>query len=568
MPKTKRDRDPKFRRIVVHGLRVAIFVSILWMIRQVHSGLPAVDTNLDSNPNAIRFALESLNGARSIESASNERGLHAVLDGEGKTIGSILQTSPQSDHIIGYSGPTNCLIALDQDDRIQAIEIVSSGDTIDHVAAVEADAAFADSFIGIQFGDSQPWQDIDAVSGATLTSYAIVSSISNRMGADAPSLKFPDRPSTAKVRSIFETVSRIEPSKQRNIWDVMFHGKKVGTVITTSPHADHLSGYQGPTATLAGFDMEGKCVGIIVDQTYENSPYATYLDDDRYFQSLYIGKTLEEIAKMDPEVEGIDGVSGATMTSVCVADGLFLSAKRTVAESSAGSRSFTRSLSSYWADIVTVILTFVGVLFSFGCFRKSKYVRVFYLVLVVAFLGFINGHMLSQASIAGWARTTIPWSVAPGLVLLSLAVLIVPVVSKHQPYCHHICPFGAMQQLVKKRSPWQAKIPKPVAQFLRWIPFLLLTVVLVIAMTQSKFNLASIEPFDGFAFRVAGWATIAIFVIGLVSSIFSPMAYCRFGCPTGALLGFLRFRADSHRLGMRDWAAALLLAIAVALRFV
>ena len=566
MPKSKRDRDPKFRRIVVHGLRVAIFVSILWMIRQAHSKLPVVESSLESSESAVQFALESIEVGKSVQPASNESGLHAILDAEGKTVGSLLQTSPQSDHIIGYSGPTNCLVVLDSEDRIQAIRIASSGDTVEHVAAVNAAPDFADAFVGIQFGDSQPWQEIDAVSGATLTSYAIVSSISNRMGANAPSLKFSARPSIEKVRSLYENASRIEPSKQKNIWNVMFHAEKVGSVVSTSPHADHLSGYQGPTATLLGFDLDNKCVGMIVDQTYENDPYATYLDDDHYFQSLYISKTLEEISKMDPEAEGIDGVSGATMTSVCVADGVFLSAKRTI-DSSNSSVSFTRTLSSFWADIVTAVLTIVGVLFSFGYFRKNKYIRITYLIAVIAFLGFINGHMLSQASIAGWARTGIPWSVAPGLVLLSVAALIVPIVSKHQPYCHHICPFGAMQQLAKKRSPWQIKIPKRIDRVLRWIPFLLVALVVVVAMSSLSFNLASIEPFDGFAFRVAGWATITIFVVGLVSSIVSPMAYCRFGCPTGALLGFLKFRADSHRLGLRDWAAGLLLAIAILIHF-
>jgi polyferredoxin len=80
--------------------------------------------------------------------------------------------------------------------------------------------------------------------------------------------------------------------------------------------------------------------------------------------------------------------------------------------------------------------------------------------------------------------------------------------------------------------------------------------------------LASIEPFDGFAFRVAGWATIGVFVVGLIFSLVSPMAYCRFGCPTGALLEFLKFRADSQRIGTRDWAALLLLAIAFSMLYV
>ncbi|MCA9071915.1 MAG: hypothetical protein KDA84_23465, partial [Planctomycetaceae bacterium] len=64
-------------------------------------------------------------------------------------------------------------------------------------------------------------------------------------------------------------------------------------------------------------------------------------------------------------------------------------------------------------------------------------------------------------------------------------------------------------------------------------------------------------------FRIAGTATIGIFVVGLVASLFVPMAYCRFGCPTGALLGYLRFHGQSDRFTRKDAAAIGLLAMAL-----
>jgi hypothetical protein len=63
-------------------------------------------------------------------------------------------------------------------------------------------------------------------------------------------------------------------------------------------------------------------------------------------------------------------------------------------------------------------------------------------------------------------------------------------------------------------------------------------------------------------FRVAGWATISIAVVGLAASLFIPLAYCRFGCPTGALLGFVRLNAHSDRWSHRDSLAAVLLLVA------
>lgn len=564
MPKQTRVRNPKLQRIFVHGLRIALFLCVLWLIRDAHRLGSGDDIEFTLNPEVSSFVQQTVQGSHSF--GCMYPGDNRIYDVAGRSIGSVIQTSPQSDHIVGYSGPTNCWIALDSDNQIVSIKIVNSGDTIDHVQAVKDDPDFANAFRGIGFGESKKWQDIDAVSGATLTSYAIVSSVANRMGGDAPSLKFEAKPDTANVRSLFPSMSRIEPTDRANVWDVFIDGSKVGSVLSTSPVADQLSGYQGPTMTLVGFDADGKCVGLIVDQTYENQPYANYLNDDRSFQKIYVGKTLKEIATMTPEDNEIDGVSGATMTSMCVAEGLPLAAKSALQPVENVATNAARRPISWWADVVTVLLTIVGVTFSFGRFGKFKKLRFAYLLAVIAFLGFINGHMISQASMVGWSKSAIPWSVAPGLVFLSLAALTIPIFTKHQPYCHHICPFGAMQQLTKKRFGWKVSIPKPIDRVLRWIPFVLLLFVVIAAISRSNFNLASIEPFDGFAFRIAGWATIGVFAIGLIASIFSPMAYCRYGCPTGALLGFLRFRADSHQLGTRDWAALLLVAAALWLR--
>ena len=78
-------------------------------------------------------------------------------------------------------------------------------------------------------------------------------------------------------------------------------------------------------------------------------------------------------------------------------------------------------------------------------------------------------------------------------------------------------------------------------------------------------DLAHIEPFDAYLLTSAGIATIVIAIVGLVASLFVPMAYCHYGCPTGALLEFLRGRGKSDRFCRRDVAAALLVALAAIL---
>jgi polyferredoxin len=101
---------------------------------------------------------------------------------------------------------------------------------------------------------------------------------------------------------------------------------------------------------------------------------------------------------------------------------------------------------------------------------------------------------------------------------------------------------------------------------LELVPSILLVVVLLTALLHWPLNLAGVEPFDAFFFlEVAGVASLVIAVVGLIVSAFVPMAYCRFGCPTGALLNHLRYNARSDRLTRRDAIAAAMLVLAIGL---
>ncbi|HUG67314.1 MAG TPA: hypothetical protein VMM76_06165 [Pirellulaceae bacterium] len=96
------------------------------------------------------------------------------------------------------------------------------------------------------------------------------------------------------------------------------------------------------------------------------------------------------------------------------------------------------------------------------------------------------------------------------------------------------------------------------------VPAILILVVLLTAMLHWPLNLAGIEPFDAFFFpKIVGAASVAIALVGLIASAFVPMAYCRFGCPTGATLNHLRYNARSDRLTRRDAVAVVLLLLAV-----
>ncbi|MCA9036638.1 MAG: 4Fe-4S binding protein, partial [Planctomycetaceae bacterium] len=216
-------------------------------------------------------------------------------------------------------------------------------------------------------------------------------------------------------------------------------------------------------------------------------------------------------------------------------------------------------------NISTTLITAIGVLIGTTGLRGKRRLRWSFQIILIVWLGLVNGDLLSQASLLGWSQNGIPWQRAAGLVILTLAAVIVPIVSRRNVYCSHICPHGAVQQLLRNRLPWKLSISGKIQRRLRLIPVILITWVMLVGFLHLPFSPVDIEPFDAWLFSIAGTATIIVAIGGLVASALTPMAYCRFGCPTGALLDFLtRSRRSDWQL--QDTFALILLAAAIVLQ--
>jgi len=532
------------RRLAVHTFRVLLFCSIIGLIHAQH-----LKRTRHSQASGLAFKIsaevleEFYPPTARLAGETAEDGKRAIVDSDKNPLGYVIQTSPQSDHIVGFSGPTDLLLAFDLDHRILGITILSSRDTHEHIRAIVEQKQFLHSFNRLSWNEAAKQGRVDAVSGATLTSLAIAESITHRLGGHQPSLRFPHDLQPADVIGLFPNASRLVPDKnQLPLFNVISQqGKTLGTLLRTSPSADQTIGYQGPTDTVIGFNPAGKLVGILVGKSFDNEPYVNYVRDDDYFLSLFNDMQMSQLAELNLEAAQIEGVSGATMTSMAVSRGIIVAAANQPAEGLLTIR-----------DISTGSIVLVGLLIGFTSLRGHKAVRTIFRLLVIAYLGFINADFVSQALLVGWAQAGVPYQSAVGLVLLNLAAFSVPVFSKKNIYCSHLCPHGAVQQLLRNRLPWRLRLNRRFSHVLSLIPGLLLAWCLIVALLALPFSLVDIEPFDAYVWKLAGAATLAIAVVGLVVSLFVPMAYCRFGCPTGALLNYLRFRGNSEKLGLND----------------
>jgi NosR/NirI family nitrous oxide reductase transcriptional regulator len=586
------------RAIVVHILRLAVVAAIVWLVHAIDGRRAAADRERPLEGEAmLQVVRRHLPEAAAFGDASAAvGGGRDLLDVGGRVVGTALRTSPAGDAAIGFSGPTDLVVVCDAGLAVAGVEILSSHDTRDHVRAVEGDRAFFESFRGrslASLAERGPRRETDAVAGATLTSLAIREAIALRLGGGSPVSRFARHPDLSDLRLVHPEAAAIEadPGDASVIRVADAAGIPLGFAIRTSPAADSIIGYQGPTDAIVGFDAAGRVCGVAVLESFDNEPYVGYVRDDRRFRGLWRGMTIESLAGLDAEHNGVEGVSGATMTSQAVARGILAALRQHAAGPGAVRPAGLAGLigrieGPQWGAIAVIL---AGVATAFTRLRGGRFGRIVLPLVVIGYLGFGAGALVSQAQVWGWAKAGVPTGAAV-LVVLAVLAVVLPATTRRNVYCSHLCAHGAAQQLlVRIRLPGRAgsgavAVPSPTAsgggllarlrssgrgigpvlrRGLVALPWLLLAVAILATLLDWPLELVDLEPFDAWLPAVAGAWVIVLAVGSLLASAIWPMAYCRHGCPTGALLDHLRLHRRSDRITWRDGILAGCLVVAL-----
>lgn len=545
--------------------RAGVLAVIAWLIYDQHQWVKAQREGVLSVERIKDFFPEAV----SLGSRDPASGLQRVFDATEETLGMVTQTAPLSDKIIGYSGPTNTLIACDAQGKVIGLRVLHTDDTPEHLAEVIKHRKFFEVFKGLKLGDTGAMPKVDAVSGATLTSTAIAEGVLKRLGQKGTSLRFPQEITLEEVKALVPEAASLKPKAENaGVFEVFNTGNVcIAQACRTSPNSDAIVGYKGPTDTLMILDSSGrKLVAIHVRKSYDTTEYVGYVTGDRYFMNLFNGMETEKLAALDFAQAKVEGVSGATDTSWSVAEGLKRRAQ-SLQESSTPAKPWYAKITFKLADGLLLGVFLFSTVMTFSALRGRRWLRWLHHALLIGYAGWFSGAMLSQALLVGWARHGIPWQTAPMFTLLAALALSIPLFARRQFYCHHYCPHGALQMVLAHRLKWQLTIPARLGKWLEKIPGLLLALILAATMLAWNVNLNAWEPFDAWLIRVAGWGTITVALIGLTASLFVPMSYCRYGCPTGALFKFMRYTGQGDAFGKRDAVAFGLVTLAVVLRY-
>lgn len=106
---------------------------------------------------------------------------YAVKNASGKVIGTVLLSSPYSDEVKGFNGPTPLQIAMDAKGKIIEVRVLDNNETPNFLNRV-INAGFLNSWNGLTAEEALN-KEVDAVSGATYSSNSIKNSLKVRLEA-------------------------------------------------------------------------------------------------------------------------------------------------------------------------------------------------------------------------------------------------------------------------------------------------------------------------------------------------------------------------------------------------
>jgi Na+-translocating ferredoxin:NAD+ oxidoreductase RnfG subunit len=538
----------------VHVFRLLVLFCILILFHAIHQREMSRKT---STPFAtlVEERIEAIFGTGCRISTETSADRLSVIDQDGSVVGSIAQTSPQSDRSVGFSGPTNVLIAFGSDDLVRHVSILSSGDTRDHIKLIENDVAFFRSFEGKTVNALASLPNVQAVTGATLSSASIIQGIQRRFGASVVVSKFPSSVTVDDAQLFFQDAKTVKQDTSfPSLWFAIDdRGRECGWLLRTSPISDDVIGYQGPTDALLAMSTNGQIVGLHVGKSFDNDPYVGYVRKDAGFRSFWKKFTIQSLRNADLREEGMEGVSGATMSSIAIAEAIIKAAKELDKSNLSKAQSAQSWSSNLYRAIGTGTIIFFAIALCFSHWRGNRWTRTIYQMVVIVYLGFLQGELLSVVMFVGWTQNGVPWQSAAGLLLLTITAVFIPIATKRNIYCSHLCPHGAIQQLLPRRWQWKKELSSWFKKGLVMIRPILLLWVIVVVIFGLPFSLVDIEPFDAYAWRAAAISSLIVAIGGIIFSLFVPMGYCRYGCVTGGLLNYLRRNPNNSKLQRADY---------------
>ena len=311
-------------------------------------------------------------------------------------------------------------------------------------------------------------------------------------------------------------------------------------VVNTKPLAKDVQGYGGPVP-LKIHIKDGRVAAV---EAEPNAESPDFFNRAKELLNHWQNKSVDEAL-----AEEVDAVSGATFSSRAIIANM----QRGLAyakqhgqwgeDGSAGALETSASpieggsvgaLETSAPPIVALIVVLLGAVVPL--FYNNRRLHLVQLAVNVVVLGLWTGTFVSYTLFlrifsGGVSLSAIGALAAPLLMLI--VALIYPLAGRSGHYCANICPFGSAQELAGKLSRRKLRITPRVLKLLSVLRNLLWGVLMALLLTGTWIDY---ELFTAFLYSSASVWVIVLAALFLVLSVWVPRPYCRFVCPTGALV--------------------------------
>lgn len=314
-------------------------------------------------------------------------------------------------------------------------------------------------------------------------------------------------------------------------------------VVNTKPLAKDVQGYGGPVP-LKIYIKDGRVAAV---EAEPNAESPDFFNRAKELLNHWQNKSVDEAL-----AESVDAVSGATFSSKAIIANM----QRGLAyakqhgqwgeDGSVGALGTSASpieggsVGAHGTSIPSIVALIVVLLGAVvPLFYNNRRLHLVQLAVNVVVLGLWTGTFVSYTLFlrifAGGVSLSAIGALAAPLLMLIVA-LIYPLAGRSGHYCANICPFGSAQELAGKLSRRKLRITPRVLKLLSVLRNLLWGVLMALLLTGTCTAWIDYELFTAFLYSSASvWVTV-LAALFLVLSVWVPRPYCRFVCPTGALV--------------------------------
>ena len=240
--------------------------------------------------------VDALSGATitstAVLEAVNSAAAPAATEEPAATEAPVAEGTPISGAAQGFQSEVTVTATIDDDKAITSIKINADGETPGFGQRTMEDEDFLKQFIGKKL-PLELSKDVDALSGATITSTAIVTALNSTVPAEETATEAPtDAPTEAPAVSLE---------------DINDNQDSVGEA----------QGFASIVTVYASYDADGAIASIKINADGETPGFGQRTMEDEDFLKQFIGKKLPlELSK------DVDALSGATITSTAIVTAL------------------------------------------------------------------------------------------------------------------------------------------------------------------------------------------------------------------------------------------------------